>query len=1646
MGFADLDEIYHCPDLIVEEDEEDEDDEDDEPEPPPRKGSKPAVSASAVKASLSMAPTGASVVVAPISRAPIAPAPVTSVPPAVDMPLFTVSGEGSGDSSSAPPEAASSAPSTGGKAASDASTAGGAKAGSSAPLATASAGGPQASGPVVVPGWPSSHDGQSLVGGLPAAGVTGAGQSQSASSGHLASDSAHAALAATSGPGSSAGTSIGAPVAATSHVGVDGTASTAGPHGSSSTAADGSSIQASAHLDQHASSTAPAGSAGHLSVSFAVAGSAASADGSGHGQAGAVPVAGTTAVGAPASAEGSASSQKQQHAAGAPVAGAGTVPGVPTDGSSAQSQHPSAGVSGGVSAHAPASSVSGSTAPGDGSTAHAAQPPHPSGTLGAGAPVSAGGSAPASVGQQQQHLGSSIAGAGGVSAPGSSVAGAPGSTSGPAHAGTSAVSGSAHPAGIQQLEFDAKASADSGDAGAAVAAAAADLLLFDSGAVVAEEASKLGDSLVPSKGKKKKPIRVPDESDEAPAAPVSLREMIGTRMRGKKDGASTPLASLLQSVSLKKMMSGKLKQMRNAAASGVNKDGVPNTASSSGTPIDQLEDDDGGDFVDSDEDAAPPPLPVSTEVYAPRPLFDGTSDPYLADEDVSAIAGRADLQAPRVLIAGKPGAGKSELSQKLSAALSVPVYGLEEVISAAVKAADAPPPVPGSASDVYSALKRALQAEVAHAVSSALPPPQSALMKLLALDLLEAQLVQGGFILDGCPTSSVEFQALDAALLELSNGTVALQDVLPSRVVHLDIGVEDIVIRATTDKPEPAPQPSADGEEDGKGDDGADGAVGEEVKEGDEEGKQSGGDEEAIGGKKAGKGSLGAPKRPKFSELSPEQQGIEIQRIRDTVVAYNEDSLIADKQAHIVVDACQSSEDVFREVLELLAEGAPPLSRLAAPPPVAHPITIPADVLSADSGPASALQYLLYAKLPELVKPASDAVEPSGGDVGEGDAPAADAESAGPKLPPDVLKRTQGDVEKRSELEAARAGNRSLSSFGTKCPVSLLDGGVVVDGSTTVPAEYMGQVYLFANPEARDRFIRNPKRYLVNRPKPPSTSKVAIVPVAAPGEGDARTSVGAALAAILGLPFVDCVNADKSHLAQDIADSVKFVVSKVDGPSAAGGAGGHAPAAILASGAALSHAGSVSAGVGIVQPGAGHPSVAGQAPSSHPASAEHAQSGHVGGQSAASHPAVLPAGHSADGQAASGHTAAADASHSGQPGSVDHAQAGHSATGSAGAASSSVQHAGSTSALLGLPGTPGVSNPLSRAVSLPLGHTATPGWLLTNAPESTEVWQQIIAQGVLPDTVVLVRSRAVVADAKAASDAAAKAKEAAAGEIGDAAIGEDGEPVVASADGADGADGADSADGAAGESGDAPAIASIDGSSPAVDGATGHSGKPSAVSSAIVPEFDENGLPPFAAALKKLLEAHNVKVTVIDAPDAGAVDDKSIAAVVQRELDPFAPSSELIAPGPDAVQLPGDMGNYCPVTSLESGVLVPGDPSLTVRVSGERYCFKDEAAKRKFESNPLLYLHLPTEAAVIAGTVPSLDSPRPLPPPRILVLAPHGSGVEEHLAALSKQLGVEIISVPQQVAAHPKWGTFLEEVRALVWLRASVCVYEFVRV
>ncbi|OEH78090.1 apical membrane related protein [Cyclospora cayetanensis] len=114
---------------------------------------------------------------------------------------------------------------------------------------------------------------------------------------------------------------------------------------------------------------------------------------------------------------------------------------------------------------------------------------------------------------------------------------------------------------------------------------------------------------------------------------------------------------------------------------------------------------------------------------------------------------------------------------------------------------------------------------------------------------------------------------------------------------------------------------------------------------------------------------------------------------------------------------------------------------------------------------------------------------------------------------------------------------------------------------------------------------------------------------------------------------------------------------------------------------------------------------------------------------------------------------------------------------------------------------------------------------------------------------------------------------------------------------------------------------------------------------------------------------------------------------------PFLPPLPLV--------LYGDFGEYCPVALRDERWLLPGKPQLSLQVRQRVYNFFDEEKKYRFAADTPRYLPLfgKCNDTCETGNVE-------VPPPRIAFLGSPGSEVEKHLVHLSKLYAVPILDLP----------------------------------
>ena len=100
----------------------------------------------------------------------------------------------------------------------------------------------------------------------------------------------------------------------------------------------------------------------------------------------------------------------------------------------------------------------------------------------------------------------------------------------------------------------------------------------------------------------------------------------------------------------------------------------------------------------------------------------------------------------------------------------------------------------------------------------------------------------------------------------------------------------------------------------------------------------------------------------------------------------------------------------------------------------------------------------------------------------------------------------------------------------------------------------------------------------------------------------------------------------------------------------------------------------------------------------------------------------------------------------------------------------------------------------------------------------------------------------------------------------------------------------------------------------------------------------------------------------------------------------------------------GDTFNYCPVVLLEKGILQPGSPEVQAKYRDRFYRFSSEEARSTFMETPEKFL-------------PTARKRLQLPPPRILIIGPRGSGKSTQARFLAEKLNI----------FHVKFRDYLQE-------------------
>lgn len=148
-------------------------------------------------------------------------------------------------------------------------------------------------------------------------------------------------------------------------------------------------------------------------------------------------------------------------------------------------------------------------------------------------------------------------------------------------------------------------------------------------------------------------------------------------------------------------------------------------------------------------------------------------------------------------------------------------------------------------------------------------------------------------------------------------------------------------------------------------------------------------------------------------------------------------------------------------------------------------------------------------------------------------------------------------------------------------------------------------------------------------------------------------------------------------------------------------------------------------------------------------------------------------------------------------------------------------------------------------------------------------------------------------------------------------------------------------------------------------------------------------------------------------------EPETVRIRIRNEIDPFFTKVD----NPDDVRvtadlgegdrpLPkGDFGEYCPVTFVNDGWLVKGNPEQEVTIHGKTYWLAGEKEAEKFKFNPIEFLKTQTGEATI-----------PLAPPRpkIMIIGHRGAGTTTLMQKLCEKFKLEEFELKKEYLARLK--------------------------
>lgn len=106
-----------------------------------------------------------------------------------------------------------------------------------------------------------------------------------------------------------------------------------------------------------------------------------------------------------------------------------------------------------------------------------------------------------------------------------------------------------------------------------------------------------------------------------------------------------------------------------------------------------------------------------------------------------------------------------------------------------------------------------------------------------------------------------------------------------------------------------------------------------------------------------------------------------------------------------------------------------------------------------------------------------------------------------------------------------------------------------------------------------------------------------------------------------------------------------------------------------------------------------------------------------------------------------------------------------------------------------------------------------------------------------------------------------------------------------------------------------------------------------------------------------------------------------------------------------------DFGDYCPVTFVDEGYMVKGDPTQESIVYGKTYLFSSEKEKAIFDKDPVKYMVALTGQQTL---------PLQPPAPKIMIIGNKGSGVTTQIRMLCEKFKLEEFEMQKEFLAKQK--------------------------